>query len=97
MGRNKRCLYQAQQAVGFNVEKPLEEEDYYHHQVLEYANAKGIMGTGKKLRLATGRGFLKQRGGSSFDINSDYLQAEFEVMAQMIMDAEVAKTIQDQG
>ena len=84
---------EAQQAVGFNVENRLKKEDYYHHQVLEYANKKGIMGTGKKLRIATGRGFLKQRGGSSFDINSDYLQAEFEVMAQMMQDAAIAKTL----
>lgn len=89
----KDAYIEAQQAVGFNVENRLKKEDYYHHQVLEYANKKGLMGTGKKLRVATGRGFLKQRGGSSFDINSDYLQAEFEVMAQMIMDAEIAKTI----
>ena len=89
----KDAYIEAQQAVGFNVENRLKKEDYYHHQVLEYANKKGLMGSGKKLRVATGRGFLKQRSGSSFDINSDYLQAEFEVMAQMIMDAEVAKTI----
>jgi hypothetical protein len=89
----KNSYINAQKAVGFKVEDRLKKEDYYRHQVLEYANAKGMMGSGKKLSTPTGRGFLKQREGSSFDINTDYLQAEYEVMAQMIYDAEVAKVV----
>lgn len=89
----KNDYIQAQKAVGFNVEDRLKKEDYFRHQVLEYANGKGVMGSGKRLRVQTGRGFLRKRGGSTYDINTDYLQAEFEVMAQMIVDTASAGTV----
>lgn len=81
------------ESVGFHVEDKLKKEDYYRHQVLEYAKTKSLYGTGQKLKTPTGRGFLRKRGGSELDINTDYLQAEYEVMAQMLYDIEVAKTI----
>lgn len=84
---------QAMKDIGFNVEDRFTKENYYRHQIIQYANIKGIKGTGKKLSTPTGRGFLKKREGSSFDINSNYLQAEWEVMAQMLYDTEVAKVI----
>ena len=34
--------------IGFNVEDRFTKEDYFRHQVLEYANAKGLTGTGKR-------------------------------------------------
>jgi hypothetical protein len=80
-------------AVGFNVEDRLTKEDYFRHQVLEHARARSVYGTGKKLQTPAQRGFLKQRHGSEMDINTDYLQAETEVMAQMRYDIEVAKTM----
>ena len=80
-------------SIGFDVEDRFSRDSYFRHQVLEYANAKGLTGTGQKLKSPTGRGFLKQRQGSEFDINTDYLQAEFEVMSQMLYDIQVAKTI----
>lgn len=81
-------------SIGFKVENRLKRESYYRHQVLDYARTKGfIRGSGGKLRTPTSRGFLKEREGSERDINTDYLQAEFEVMAQMLLDAEIAKTI----
>lgn len=91
----KESYIEACRKVGFNVEKRMTKEDYYHHQVLEYANAKSkISGTGKKLKTPTNRGFLKKREGSNYDINTDYLQAEFEVMSQMIIDTEITRAIQ---
>jgi len=89
----KRDYIESMEEIGFNVEDWLKREDYFRHQVLMYAQIKSISGTGKKLRTPTGRGFLKKREGSELDINTDYLQAEYEVMAQMIYDIEVAKTI----
>lgn len=80
-------------AIGLNVDSRFNKEDYFRHQVLAYANMKGLTGTGNKLRTPAHRGFLKKRGGSSYDINSNYLQAEFEVVSQMLYDIEVAKTI----
>lgn len=82
-------------SIGFNVDKRFTKESYYRHQVIEYAKLKGraVYGTGQKLKTPTGRGFLKKRGGSEMDINTNYLQAEYEVMAQMLYDVEVARTI----
>ncbi len=79
--------------IGFKVNERFKNDDYFRHQVLEYANLKGIFGTGKKLKTPTGRGFLREREGSELDINRDFLQPEYEVMSQMTYDIEIAKTI----
>ena len=84
---------EAQEKIGHHVEGKFDRKNYYRHQVLEYAQAQATRGTGKKLKTPSNRGFLKQRGGSALDINTDYLQAEFEVMSQMLYDIEVAKVI----
>ena len=68
-------------------------DSYYRHQVLAHARARATAGTGTKLRTPAGRSFLKKRLGSQLDINSDYLQAEFEVVAQMMYDTQVARAI----
>lgn len=79
--------------IGFNVEKRLTRKNYFRHQVLEFAQVRATWGTGKKLKTPSSRGFLKERQGSERDINSQYIEAEHEVMAQMSYDIEVAKTI----
>lgn len=83
----------AMDAIGFDVSKKLTKQDYFRHQVLEHAKQGAVSGAGSKVRTPTGRGFLKTRKGSSFDINANYVQAEFEVMAQMVYDTELAKVI----
>lgn len=83
----------AQQAIGHNVDERFTKTNYFRHQILEYANIRGLTGTGAKLKTPSGRGFLKQREGSALDINTNYLEAEYEVMAQMLYDIEVAKII----
>jgi hypothetical protein len=84
----------AMDAIGFDVSKKLTKEDYFRHQVLDYAREQRLIaGSGKRLRTPTGRGFLKKREGSTFDINANYIQAEFEVMAQMAYDTQLAKVI----
>lgn len=85
----------AMKEVGFNVENKLQNEAYFRHQVLEYINIRGLFGVGKKLRTPTGRGFLKERKGSTLDINTDYLQAEGEVVSQMLHDIDVAKGLKN--
>jgi hypothetical protein len=80
-------------SIGFNVEERFARKNYFRHQVLEYVNMKGLFGTGKRLKTPTNRGFLKSRQGSALDINTNYLEAEHEIMAQMIYDTEIAKTI----
>jgi tRNA1(Val) A37 N6-methylase TrmN6 len=84
----------AMDRIGFDVAKRISKQDYFRHQVLNYAREQRLVGgTGARLRTPTGRGFLKQRHGSTYDINANYLQAEFEVMAQMAYDTQLAKTI----
>jgi N12 class adenine-specific DNA methylase len=89
----KQSYISAMGAIGFKVADRFTKENYFRHQVIEYANLKGVAGTGKRLRTPTGRGFLKKRKGSEYDINTNYLEAEYEVIAQMLYDIEVAKTI----
>lgn len=90
----KRDYIKAMADIGFNVKDRLRNEDYFRHQVLLYANSgRELSKGGGGLRTPTGRGFLKKRGGSTLDINANYAQAEFEVMAQMMKDIEVAKAI----
>ena len=83
----------AMRDIGFDVADKLTRKNYFRHQILEYVNIKGLYGTGKKLKTPVGRSYLKKRVGSELDINTDYLQAEYEVMAQMLYDIEVANTI----
>lgn len=69
------------------------KENYFRHQVLEYARAKATFDTGKKLK-SPNSGYSKKRRGSTFDINTDYLEAEFEVMSQALHDIETIKHIE---
>ena len=69
------------------------KEDYFRHQILEYAQTKAVFGTGKKLKTPT-PGYSRQRMGSTFDINTNYLEAEMEVMSQALHDIETAKNIE---
>jgi len=84
---------EAMEAIGMDVSERFTNPDYYHHQVLEYAQAMNISGAGKKLQTPSGRSFLKKRSGSELDINRDYLQVEHDVMTQMIHDIKVAEVI----
>ena len=83
----------AMKDIGFDVKDRFNNPNYFRHQVLEYTTMKGLFGTGAKLKTPTGRGFLKAREGYAGDINTDYLQTDYEVMSQMLYDIQVAKTI----
>jgi len=89
----KNDYTKSMKAIGFDVSEKLSRKDYFRHQVLDYMELKNITGTGRKLKTPADRGFLKKRKGSELDINTDYIQAEHEVMAQMLYDLQVAKTI----
>lgn len=67
-------------------------ENYYRHQVLDYVTKNGIFGTGKKLKTPQ-KGYMKGRGGKSNLYNTDFIEAEHNIMAQMLHDAETAKTL----
>jgi len=81
-------------SVGFNVDNRFTKTNYFRHLVIEYVQKDRLLtGTGQKLKTPRGSGFLKMRHGYEGDIVSDYLQAEAEVMAQMMFDIERAKVI----
>lgn len=93
----RRELWQAIQSdlVQYNIlTEDQIKQDYFRHQVLDYARLKATMGTGKKLRTPT-PGYAKRRVGSIADINTDYVEAEFEVMAQALHDIQTAKNIKN--
>lgn len=83
----------AMKDIGFDVEGRLTRPNYFRHQVLEHAEAKSYLGTGKRVKTPTGRGFLRRRKGSELDINTDYIQAEYEVISQMLYDIETANVL----
>ena len=93
----KNDYIKAMKNVGIDLSDTLTRENYFRHQVLEYMDAKNnILGTGKKLKTPVNKGFTKERSGTyAGNINTDYLQAEYEVMAQMKHDTEIAKTIKN--
>jgi hypothetical protein len=80
-------------AIGFNVEERFNKKNYFRHQVLEYVNAKNLAGAGNKVKVNSNRGYTKQRQGTNKAINEDYLQAEYEVLATMLYDKEVAQML----
>jgi hypothetical protein len=83
----------AMQDIGIDLSEKMNDKSYFRHQVLDYVQSEGLYGTGQRLQAPTGRSFGKKRQGSLKDINRDYIQAESEVMAQMLYDTEVAKVI----
>lgn len=79
--------------IGKDISYISENKNYFRHQVLDYAHAKAVVGTGSKLKSPVNRGSLKKREGSELDIISDYILAEAEVMSQILYDIETAKLI----
>ena len=84
----------AHEAIGIDMSKRFNREDYFRHQVLLYyaadAKAERKKGFGRKATVDTKRGWLRRRVESDLDINANYLEAEFEVATQMIADTEKA-------
>lgn len=90
----KRDYINAMSKVGFNVSERFTKENYFRHQVLEYYNANDkILGSSSKVKVNKNRGNLKQRHGTEKEINENYLQAEYEVMSNMIYDTMVAEML----
>ncbi len=57
--------------------------NYFHHQVLDYVNAKNYFGISQKFKKVK-PGFAKKRMGTELDINTDYLESEFDYMTQAL-------------
>lgn len=71
--------------------------DYFHRQVLEYFNAKESLGvgTGAQDVRTHQKGFQKARQGSSKDFNTNYLEAEFEVISQALAQIRTQDTLRE--
>ena len=84
---------EANKAVGFDVTGRVKREHYFRHQVLMYLEGQRLAGAGgaRGMHVKTGRGFLRERAGSALDISTNYLEAEWEVMAQMMHDTQAAR------
>ncbi|MZQ97220.1 MAG: hypothetical protein GT601_06060 [Acidaminobacter sp.] len=92
--RIKNDYIQALAKVGFNVKKRFTKENYFRHQVLEYYNANEMVkGSGSRVKINTNRGNLKKREGTKHEINENYLEAEYEVLFNMIYDTKVAQML----
>lgn len=69
---------------------------YFRHQVLEHANARkwaGISTVGEVRNKR--RGWQKQREGSTLDINTNFLEAEFEVYSQSMKELATKKALDE--
>ncbi|OEU68461.1 MAG: hypothetical protein BBJ57_07225 [Desulfobacterales bacterium PC51MH44] len=78
----------------------LEDDRYFHHQVMEYRGAKEIgdewslkAGTGSQSIKMRKKGWQKARKGSIKDYNTDYFQSEFEIFAQSFAQLETKHTL----
>lgn len=76
-------------------EEVLKDDNYFHHQVLEHMAMKDFQGTGTTAGdVRTHRkGWQRSRIGADKDFNTNYLEAEYEVISQGIAQLETAKTL----
>ena len=66
-------------------ESALSDPRYFHHQVLQYMNErKAHPGVSSKDVRTHKKGFQKGRKGSSLDYNTEYIESEFEYVAQAL-------------
>ena len=71
------------------------DERYFHRQTLAYMNLtskRAGIGVSKVQKVK--KGFQKRRKGGTLDYNTEYIESEFEVVAQSIAKIETVKTIQ---
>lgn len=79
--------------IGFDTDGKFKRKNYYHHQVIDYMN-KGSNGTGSyEIGIKAGRGWLKERQGSTKAINTDFLAVEYKAMLQMQYDVYIAEIL----
>ena len=79
--------------IGFDTDGKFKRKNYYHHQVIEYMNKGGNETSGGEIGIKAGRGWLKERQGSTKAINTDFLAVEYKAMLQMQYDVYIAETL----
>jgi len=84
----------AHKPLGIDLSDRFQRENYFRHQVLTYMRLReGIGVGGKGVGVQTQRSWLKERKGSVLDINSNYVEAEYEIATQMVADTLRAKAL----
>lgn len=72
----------------------LKDDAYFHHQVLMYMEAKNAApGVSSKDVRTHKKGFQKGRTGSAKDFNTEYIESEFEYVAQAISQLKTVETL----
>ena len=102
---NKKMVELAKK-LGVNLDGVFRNPHYYRHTILEYANATNNIKHNKSNHLSNtqnfvdkemnkilNRSYLKKYKGSDLDINSNYIEANGEVRAQMLMDIATMETL----
>lgn len=70
--------------AGFNVDDSFNNPVYYRHQILKYAQEKGVpIGTRIREPSKSAGGVTTRRLGSSEEHNTNYLDAEFEALSNL--------------
>jgi len=89
-----------QQLVDLQIlpEETLKNHSYFHHQVLDFMNLKfqGTGTTSSDARLHK-KGWQHGRTGSMRAYNTNYLESEFEVLAQSLSQIETKKILNEIG
>jgi diguanylate cyclase (GGDEF)-like protein len=82
--------------LGLLKSEVLDDDAYFHHQVLAYMAANRLQPglTSSDVRTHK-KGFQIARVGSSQDYNTEYLEAEFEWMAQATAQAKTAEILEE--
>ncbi|MCP4899734.1 MAG: hypothetical protein GY906_22440 [bacterium] len=95
----KTELIEAMRAIDRNdVAEKLNREDYYHHRVIEYIEEQVAAGNkdyaSAARELSSPRSsYMRGRVANPLNFSTDYLQAQFEVLQQMMWDARRAEAI----
>lgn len=89
----KKDYIKVMKDIDFDVGDRFTRDNYFRHIIIENINKPNLTTGAIKLKTPSNAGYLKKREGSLKDYVSDYLQAEAEVMANMLYDIEKAKII----
>jgi len=71
----------------------MEDEDYFHHQVLMFWDDKYGLATGSSDVRTHWRGWMAARKGSALDYNTEYIEAEFMAISQQMAQLEAVATL----
>lgn len=71
----------------------MDEDDYFHHQIIKYWQTKAGMPTGSKDVRSHWRPWMAARKGSMLNYNTDYLEAEYSAISQQLEQVLTVETL----